>query len=100
MNKELKEAKKILEAEKSKLYVLSQIKERESSVEEVKATRNAIETVLNYIENSIPKEKVEEKRKELLKLKQRNAKRNFDTVYKDGYFTGGADTLFELLEGK
>ena len=44
--------------------------------------------------------KIKDKIENLKKVKERNIKRNFDTVYKDGYFTGGIDTLQELLEGR
>ena len=48
----------------------------------------------------VPIQKVKDKIENLKKVKERNIKRNFDTVYKDGYFTGGIDTLQELLEGR
>lgn len=44
--------------------------------------------------------KIKDKIENLKKVKERNIKRNFDTVYKDGYFTGGIDTLQELLESE
>lgn len=44
--------------------------------------------------------KIKDKIKNLKKVKERNIKRDFDTVYKDGYFTGGIDTLQELLESE
>ena len=44
--------------------------------------------------------KIKDKIENLKKVKERNIKRDFDTVYKDGYFTGGIDTLQELLESE
>ena len=44
--------------------------------------------------------KIKDKIENLKKVKERNIKRNFDTVYKDGYFTGGIDALQELLESE
>ncbi len=48
----------------------------------------------------IPIQKIKDKIENLKKVKERNIKRDFDTVYKDGYFTGGIDTLQELLESE
>ena len=42
-------------------------------------------------------QKIKDKIEILKKVKENNIKRNFDTVYKDGYFTGGIDSLRELL---
>lgn len=47
---------------------------------------------------SISVQKIKDKIGTLEKVKENNIKRNFDTVYKDGYFTGGIDSLQELLE--
>lgn len=44
--------------------------------------------------------KIKDKIENLKKVKERNIKRDFDTVYKDGYFTGGIDALQELLESE
>ena len=59
--------------------------------------QDLFENASNYV---VPVAKIKEKIELLEKLKQKNAKRNFDTVYKDGYFSGGIDCLSELLEGK
>lgn len=44
--------------------------------------------------------KIKDKIENLKKVKERNIKRDFDTVYKDGYFTGGIDALQEMLESE
>lgn len=44
--------------------------------------------------------KIKDKIENFKKVKESNIKRNFDTVYKDCYFTGGIDALQELLEGR
>lgn len=51
-------------------------------------------------ENYIPKQKVKDKIELLKEVKSNNIKKDFDTVYKDGYFSGGIDCLEELLEGE
>lgn len=51
-------------------------------------------------ENYIPIQKIKDKIENLKKVKERNIKRDFDTVYKDGYFTGEIDALQELLESE
>ncbi len=51
-------------------------------------------------ENYIPVQKIKDKIETLEKVKEKNIKRNFDTVYKDGYFTGGIDSLQELLDNR
>lgn len=48
----------------------------------------------------ISKEKAKKKMEDLKKAKERNVKRDFDTVYKDGYYSGGIDAIYELLEDK
>lgn len=100
MNKELEEDKKQINKMLNNIYDGLEFEDDEEIRELYLKQKHTLKTALNCIENSIPKEVIEKKREELLKLKQRNIKRNFDTVYKDGYFTGGADVLFELLEGK
>ena len=44
--------------------------------------------------------KIKDKIENLKKVKERNIKRDLDTVYKDGYFTGGIDALQEMLESE
>lgn len=56
------------------------------------------EAILQALHNSIPKEKTKKKMEDLKKAKERNIKKDFDTVYKDGYYTGGIDAIYELLE--
>ena len=48
--------------------------------------------------DSVLVQKIKDKIELLKKLKEKNIKKNFDTVYKDGYFSGGIDCLEELLE--
>lgn len=83
MNKELEESKQILENVKDSI---------DWDCKENVEVRNAISTVLNYIENSIPKEKVEEKIKELV-----NTKGDFATYIAT---SERIKVLEELLEGK
>lgn len=59
---------------------------------------NAIEIVLNYIENSIPKEKVEEKIEELKRQREKATEEN--QMGTGIVLTGGIRYLAELLEGK
>ncbi len=88
----LEEAKKKLNYHKQVLIVADETGTKNDLVE-------AIETVLQALDNSISKEKAEKKMETLKVAKERNIKKDFDTVYKDGYYTGGIDAIYELLEG-
>ena len=70
MNKELEEAIKVLEDIKDGSNIcltieLNRDKKDKEDIEHYKSEVKAIETVLNYIENSIPKKVIEEKIEEL-----------------------------------
>lgn len=73
------------------------IKARIKELEEDLYSANKI--VEEYTD-SIPKQKVKDKIELLKEVKSNNIKKDFDTVYKDGYFSGGIDCLEELLEGE
>lgn len=87
MNKELEDAIKVLEKLKDELDKLFNITYINNTKE-----RNAMEIILNYIENSIPKEKVKEKIEELS-----NTKGDFATYIAT---SERIKVLEELLEGK
>ena len=53
-----------------------------------------------HCDECILKQIIKDKIENLKKVKERNIKRDFDTVYKDGYFTGEIDALQELLESE
>ena len=78
-------------------HLIEKIKELEAKLE-FKSYGDLDNTQFEeYMNQFIPKQKVKDKIEQLKILKQRNIKKDFDTVYKDGYFTGGIDYLEELL---
>lgn len=84
----------------NRLDLLQQNKELRKENEEVK--ENCKKCIIRdeldeYVNNSVPVQKIKDKIEALEKVKEKNIKRNFDTVYKDGYFTGEIDSLRELL---
>ena len=86
-------------------HVVDRIKELEEENQKniVQLTDEQYRNLVEIIRKEVKKEfeqKVKDKIEELKILKRRNIKRDFDTVYKDGYFTGGIDCLEELLEEK
>ncbi len=78
--------------------VLQELKNKEKEIKELKTVNEMQEYRIN--EMDILKKKLEDKIKLLEQLKERNIKNSFDTVHKDGYFTGGIDNLYDLLEEK
>lgn len=97
MNKELEEAIKYL-----KLIRKNHDLEKKGYV----YTEEAIQTVLNYIENSISKEVIEEKIEELKNItdkydKQRENDEETDLSYEEASrYASKLEVLQELLEGK
>lgn len=92
--KELEKAKEILK------YFITEYDEEEVSYRQVE---QAIETVLNYIENSIPKEKVEKKIEEINKdLTENESYTTHWEITRNKYFEqqGKKAGFKELLEGK
>lgn len=72
-------------------------KENNRLEEQVEYDKTHIYTPQTIALNFIPVQKIKDKIETLEKVKEKNIKRNSDTVYKDGYFTGGIDSLRELL---
>lgn len=70
------------------------------TTEQLEQTQKDVKVVLQALDNSIPKEKAKKKMEDLKRVKERNVKRDFDTVYRDGYYSGGIDAIYELLEEK
>ena len=75
-------------------HLIEKIKELE---EKNKHLKYLYDDCCKCLLDTIEKQKVKDKIEQLKILKQRNIKKDFDTVYKDGYFTGGIDYLEELL---
>lgn len=75
--------------------ILNLIEKLQKENEELKENNKIVSDL--YWDECIPKQIIKDKIENLKKVKERNIKRNFDTVYKDGYFTGGIDALQELL---
>lgn len=100
MNKELEESYKILNNFK---------KENSPAVDgDSLFVNKAIETVLNYIENSIPKEVIEDKlqevqtkyEKSMAKIDIEKLKKVDITIFKGIQEEGQKEVLQDLLEGK
>lgn len=87
MNEELKKAKEILK------YFITEYDEEEVSYRQVE---QAIETVLNYIDNSISKEVIEKKKRDKELMKQCGLETSDDLIHLNGEIFA----LQELLEGK
>lgn len=72
-------------------------------IEQLEQLQDDIETVLNYIDNSISKEVIEKKYKEaeneVIRIREENIKNNNATKY-DYLIVGKRDAYKELLEGK
>ena len=78
-------------------HILSDYKRVLKGNEELKADNYELNNRITDLLENIPIQKIKDKIETLEKVKEKNIKRNFDTVYKDGYFTGGIDSLRELL---
>lgn len=100
MNKELEEAIKtcneIIKENKGTIKILQRTLKSETEEEYLQEQTKAIETVLNYIDNSIPKEVIKEKKRDKELMKQCGLETSDDLIHLNGEIFA----LQELLEGK
>ena len=79
-------------------HILSDYKRVLKENEKLKESNKIVSDL--HCDECILKQIIKDKIENLKKVKERNIKRDFDTVYKDGYFTGEIDALQELLESE
>ena len=87
-----------LEIPKAMQHILSDYKRVLKENEKLKESNKIVSDL--HCDECILKQIIKDKIENLKKVKERNIKRDFDTVYKDGYFTGEIDALQELLESE
>lgn len=81
-------------------HILEERDQDKARIKELEEDLYSANKIVEEYTDSIPKQKVKDKIELLKEVKSNNIKKDFDTVYKDGYFSGGIDCLEELLEGE